>query len=194
MTEAKRATESDEDVSILVLGSSRFSDPEFVHMVLNLIVKTYSVRRIVTGDFAGTDSFARDFAKSNGLAIDEVYISDVNRRLSQKFYSEIGSDSPMKRAMLGRVIRQDKEMKGNIDRLRQKGIQCMILFPGPEGDLGKMGTAVKRLAEEADIGVFDISTFIAPLRGKLEEAASIIINEQAEPEASGAKVSQKVTL
>ena len=172
---------------VMVLGSSRFEHAAFLNGALGSFCKMYEIGTIITGDYSGTDQMVRAFAEQCDLRL-EVINFKADQRAGETFFNR--ADDPKR--IPSHILKSTK--KKEIDQLRKLSVHCLILLPGPEGDLGETGKMVKRLAEQANIQVFDMSGLFAKQIERAKQIAEEVVAPSQDapmPEEVQARAGQK---
>lgn len=151
---------------VLVVGSQRFDQREFVFGMLNGFGSFLNLGTLISGPFSGTDQFAREWAKENGVAYEALDLPQAER-MELRFFDE-------HRKLPASVIKSDPMFRKGFEKIRQAAADAVLVIPTPEGRLGPTTACLKTLAETYKLPVIDGSEALASLQKRMSERAALI--------------------
>lgn len=171
--------------SILVCGSSDFTDKNFVFSMLSLIDRSLQdlgskISVIHTSGFSGASKFAkiwvdleneRNISNKNYQKI-EIKEHTFDLQLEAKnhsFYEDAIIPQP--------VLNNDTFYKKGQEQILKSGVNYVMAFPNNTGKMGPSTANIKRFAELSNITVFNCAEAYRLLQAKMEE-----VKKEAEDE------------
>jgi len=175
-------------VNLMVCGSQRFDDHEFVFSTLDSFHQQTrgNIRRVFTSKFSGACEYARDWTqRTNKILVPSEKIEIVDYAfdmvLEQKNHSfyEDAEIPPF-------AIANDPFFKKGQAELMSKGVNFVICFPNAEGKLGASTANIKRFADLADIPYFNCSELLSLVNQHRDEVINAKNEEPKVEKAQGA--------
>lgn len=151
---------------VLVVGSQRFDQRDFVFGMLNGFQAILDLGTLISGPFSGTDQFAREWARENGVGYEALDLPQ-SERMELRFFDEHRKLPPS-------VIKNDPMFRKGFEKIRQAAADAILVIPTPEGRLGPTTACLKTLAEAYKLPVIDGSEALASLQKRMSEQAALI--------------------
>jgi hypothetical protein len=172
-------------LNVLVCGSQKFDDQEFVFCTLDTFYASTkgNIRKIYTSKFSGACEFAGEWAKRKNATLpaeQHIEISDyvfdmVLEQKNQAFYED--SEIPPY------AIANDPFFRKGKEQLMSKGVNLVMCFPNLEGKLGASTANIKRFADLANIHYFNCAELYGLVnqhKSEVENTADKAVEEQAQ--------------
>lgn len=132
-----------EGIRVLVCGSSRWEDRQFVHSMLAGFASQFDISAILSGPFSGADEIAKNWAKERGIPYEPVNIGD-SERMQLSFFDET-------RDLPELLVRNDSMFRKGYEKLRDSAPTAVLFIPNPDGQLGPTCACLRRMADMVDI-------------------------------------------
>lgn len=173
-------------LNILICGSQKFQDEEFVFHTLTTLFEQVNgnIGTIITSKFSGACKFAENWVDS----INEVLAEDdkikikhylFDKHLMQKnqsIYSQV--DIPRE------VLQADQFFIKGKELIMSEDIQIVMAFPNPDSVLGPATYNIQRFASLAGAKVFDCSDLFRQRNEYRKQEATALVEPPMEDDSS----------
>lgn len=144
---------------VLVVGSQRFDQRDFVFGMLNGFHSHLNLGTLISGPFSGTDQFARDWASDNGVKYEMLDLGE-KERMELRFFDE-------HRELPKSILRHDPMFSRGYLKMKSAAPDALIVIPTPEGSLGPTTACLKRMAMALKVPVLDGAEALASIERRL---------------------------
>ena len=151
-----------EGIRVLVCGSSRWKDREFVHSMLAGFASQFDISAVLSGPFSGADEIAKEWARERGIRYEQVNIGD-SERMSLAFFDDT-------RELPRMVIDKDPMFRNGYRKLRESAPTAVLFIPNPEGKLGPTCACLRRMADLVDIPCINGADALQAVAQRMEAA------------------------
>lgn len=164
-----------EGIRVLVCGSSRWKDRDFVNSMLAGFASQFDISAVLSGPFSGADEIAKEWARERGIRYEQVNIGD-SERMSLAFFDEA-------RELPSAVVERDPMFRNGYKKLRESAPTAVLFIPNPEGKLGATCACLKRMAGMVNIPCINGADALQAVSERMEAAHSALnpIEPAAEP-------------
>lgn len=159
---SQHAQDQNRKARILVVGSHRFDQRDLVNGLLNGFKISMNLGTIISGPFSGTDEFARDWAKDNGVSYEPLQLQEQDR-MKLRFFDE-------SRQLPVQAIRNDAMFRKGFEKIRAAAPDMLIVIPTPEGHLGPTTCCLMKMAETIQLPVMNGAEALRMLEIRLAAA------------------------
>jgi hypothetical protein len=148
---------------VLVCGSSRFGDRQFVFGLLDGFAAHFEISAVLSGPFAGADALAKEWAKERGVPYERVGIAP-SERMELAYFDAAREIPPL-------AIKNDPMFRKGFEKMRDSAASVVWAIPAPDGELGPTCACLKRMAAAIGIECLDASEALKYIAAKEVEAA-----------------------
>jgi hypothetical protein len=146
---------SQNNVNVLVCGSTKFEDRSFVYGILDALYNQMNgnLSGVITSRFSGASSFAKEWAinlKDTVGADISILEYNFDGLLEEKNVT-LYEDPNLPEF----IIKNDDFFQRGKERLIESGVKAVLAFPNAEGILGAATLNIKRFAQLASIPCLD---------------------------------------
>lgn len=140
-------------LNILVCGSQRFTDRNFVFHMLDAMSANTDIARIYTSNFSGCSQFAREWVshtnehKHTNIKLVDFELDKLLETKNLSLYEQVNIPDF--------ILREDPFFLSGKDILQKQTIKAVLTFPNAENILGTATLNIRRFAALAGIPTLD---------------------------------------
>lgn len=166
--------------NILICGSQKFDDENFVFSMLDAIITNsrVPVNGVITSQFSGACHFAKEWVNYRNSQLDD---RNKIKLLNFDFDMHLAKENTSLYEQLDIpdiILRNDPFFQKGKQSLIESGASIVLAFPNREGKLGAATLNIKRFASLAQIDTLDCSEAFEMMKNYSKELENTIVKEQ----------------
>lgn len=162
--------QTDNKLNVLICGSERFDDKNFVFGMLDALANNLPspIDNIITSKFSGCCQFAREWISENNdkkptkVGILEYSFDNLLEEKNLSIYEQ--SNIP------DFILKEDPFFQKGVEKLLSTNVKLVLSFPNKEGILGAATRNIQRFAALGNVQYLDCSTAFGMITTYRQEA------------------------
>lgn len=155
-------------IRILVSGSARADQPDFVRGLLNGFDEVFDIGCVISGPFSGADSFAKEWAASRKVRYERLDIQNTGAEGDLTSLSFFDSH----RRIPNVVLRADPRFSKAFSAIKTAAPDVVLAIPAPDGLLGPATACLVRIAESQGVQVINGAEAFQAVEAQLRDGVA----------------------
>jgi hypothetical protein len=173
------------ELNLLVCGSQRFDDKNFVFGILDAFSKMFEqdmgqpITNIITSRFSGACQYAREWVDLTNdmnakhryqIGVKDCNFDDLLESKNISLYEQI--------ELPDYILQADPFFQKGKDKLKENQVEIVVAFPNPENILGPATLNIQRFAQLANIPHFDSSQALEMITHCRQEESGLYVPQE----------------